>query len=87
MDLPGIIVISKLQLKTDSSGEIKQGSLSKKGLLRENGDAALKDDPRSPFKGKLQARVKIVWREPGLKTQDRRRYNCMIITPVIISTD
>ena len=33
MDLPEIIVLSKLQLKTDSSGEIKQGSLSKKGLV------------------------------------------------------
>ncbi len=54
MDLPGIIVLSKLQLKTDSRGVIKQGSLSKKGLLRENGDAALIDDPRSPLKRKFK---------------------------------
>jgi hypothetical protein len=51
MDLPGIIVLSKLQLKTDSRGVIKQVSLSKKSLLRENGDAALTGDPRSPYKG------------------------------------
>jgi hypothetical protein len=49
MDLPGIIVLSKLQLKTDSRGLIKQGSLSKKGLLRGNGDAALIGDPLVTF--------------------------------------
>jgi hypothetical protein len=49
MDLPGIIVLSKLQLKTDSRGVIKQGSLSQKSLLRENGDAALIDDPLVTF--------------------------------------
>ena len=59
MDLPGIIVLSKLQLKTYSRGVIKQGSLSKKGLLRKNGDAALIDDPPVTF-WKIQARVKLL---------------------------
>ena len=74
MDLPGIIVLSKLQLKTDSRGVIKQGSFSEKGKARENGDAALTGDPRVTLLRNIQARQKTFRREPDLKTQDRGRY-------------
>ena len=62
MDLPGIIVLSKLQLKTDSRGVIKQGSLSKKGLLRGIGDAALTGNPPVTFRKEISSQVRNILR-------------------------